>query len=382
MIRLLTVSVAASVVVAQDVQLQKQLVAEGEKLQKAVKATSYWQTLSQKEEAELKEVLNGVHKASKYGSGAETDSTVGARLTACLRTRDVIQMGIDKLQRENAELSSKVAEERQARSSVNETMEHGIADCEARAKDTLARSAAEYEKLEQADAALQSEHNKLKTTLQTMQHERDALQKQTDDMKSSFDRKAAEMKKEHEQKMAEMAKQHAKVMEAHRVLKEAHAVLQKRHDEMEKLEEEQKAQSSNYTAELKVLRASGKQCQDQLAASKQNQQKLQSDTELAKKAALQEGAKMSDGKWAEVVRNVTSAKEALEAKLNNVMVHASEQQKRNKAASQDIPEMETKLRQCRQSREQTELHMQKILEKCKGKKDAFLQMNMQVQDWP
>lgn len=382
--RLLTIAVAVTVAVAQDVgRLQQQLAAEGEKLQQAAKAASYWQALSQKEQAELKEVLSGVHKAAKMGAGAETtDSTVGARLTACLRTRDVVQMEIEKLQQENADLSSKVAEERQTRTAVNETMQRGIAECEARANETKTKNAAQYRKLQQADAALQSEHDKLTATFKSMQHEKDTLQKQAADMESSFEHKAAEMQKQHEQKMAEMAKQHAKVMEAHKVLKKAHEVLQKRHDEMEQLAEKQRAQSNNYTAELKVLRVDEKACQEQLAASKQLQQKTQLEAQAVKKAAMEEGTKLSNTKWEEVVRNVTAEKNALQAKLQNVTAHADEQQKRSVAATRDIPEMETKLRQCRHSREKTELDMTKLLEKCKGKKDAFLQLQMQIQDWP
>lgn len=382
--RLLTIALATSAVLAQDAaRLQQQLAAEGEKLQQAVKAANYWQALSQKEQAELKEVLSGVHKATKLGVGEETqDATVGTRLTACLRTRDVVQMEIEKLQQQNAELSSKVAEERQTRTAVNETMQRGIAECEARANETMTKNAAQYRKLQQADVALQAEHEKLRATFQGMQRERDALQKQAAEMETSFEHKAAEMQKQHEQKMAEMAKQHAKVMEAHKVLKKAHEVLQKRHDEMEKLEQRQRAQSNNYTAELKVLRADEKNCQEQLAASQQTQKKMEAAAQAVQKAALEEGTKLSNAKWEEIVRNVTTEKNALQAKLTNITAHADEQQRRSTAATRDIPEMEVKLRQCRHSREKTELDMQKILEKCKGKKDAFLQMQMQVQDWP
>jgi len=42
--------------------------------------------------------------------------------------------------------------------------------------------------------------------------------------------------------------------------------------------------------------------------------------------------------------------------------------------------MQTKLRQCRASREKTELDMQKALEHC-PKKEAFLQMENTIQ-WP
>merc|ERR1719387_1783376 len=172
-----------------------------------------------------------------------------------------------------------------------------------------------------------------------------------------------------------MKSQDSKVLEAHRVLQKAHEVLQKRHAE---LEDKTVKGRPNHT-EIQQVRQLAKQCKTDLATSKQAEAKMQDETQKMRAAALKQGTQETDAKWSQELQNLTATKEALEVKVRNAMAESTAQEKKATVATKDVPDMELKLRRCLESREKTELDLQRVMKRC-PQKAAFLQEY--VQEWP
>lgn len=349
--------------------MQQQLVAEEQKMQQAVKATNFWQSQTERQSVELHDALSH-EKATALGS---------VSLTACLRTRDVVQMEMQKLQIKQDDLSEKVKEEKRLASEVNETMQSGLTECEERLKVTLKNTSVAVHDLKDLQVKLQKEHDDFKAEVDTQQAEQQRLHIQVAEKEKQFQKEIEDAKLEQARKVADLKKQHAKVMEAHNMLKKAHEALQKQHDQMMKLEEEEKAQRNQQASQQVSMTEKLQQCKSDLKNSTDSQNQIRSSAKDVHHAAHSEGAKESSQKWNEIIKNMTLEDAALEAKVEELEKSAIEQENKTKSVGKDIPELEAKLRQCRASRTKTELETQKALAHC-PKKEAFLQL--QVMQWP
>jgi len=365
-----TCGLLLAMVAAQEVpQLQQQLVSERLSLEQADKAATFWQSQTQTQTAELHDALSH-EKASALGS---------ASLTACLRTRDVVQMEMQKLQEKQDDLSHKFNTEKQLAAKVVQTTHSGLSECEARLKVTVANNTATVHNLQDLQGKVKKEHDDLKESASAAQAEQVSLQSQVAEKEKAFQKQIADAKLDQERKVANLKKQHAKVMEAHNMLKKAHQALQKQHDQMQKDEEEQKTQRSQQASQQVTLQENLKECQTNLKNSTESSNNMRTSEKDVHQAAHSAGAEQSGQKWNEILKNITTQNAALEAQVEALEKSAVEQEKKAKDVEKDIPEMQTKLRQCRASREKTELETQKALQHC-PKKEAFLQM--QIEQWP
>lgn len=347
--------------------LPVQLAGEGLEIAKASKAADFWKSKSQEVEHELEEVLGGSHAAEKQAG------MVG--LTACLRSRDVVQMEVEKLQRATNELKAEVDDAKTLQSTVAQGQLNSTTDCQARLSAAQGNSAAQQQKLEQAEAAAQHEHDQTMTNFKSVQSEHEGLSKQVVSLEKEFALEFAKAQKEQELKLVEAKERHEKVMEAHRVLKQAHEVLQKEHEAMQKLEAEtQKKQAQGGPpADPKKLKA----CQQELATAESTHGKIKLTDSTVRETAMKEGESHAESKWAEAIKKATAEKAALIAKVEDAKNKAAAEEAKATGAVQGIPQMETKLRQCRASREKTELSMQRVLQRCPQGKSAFLQLQAQ-----
>merc|ERR1719316_134545 len=180
-------------VAAQDVaQLEEQITQEDVKLSEALRSATYWKTIGQSKKDELAEVL----KAQKFAQGAKlsgfgnSDATAATRLAACLRTRDAAALETEKLQEETASLAAQVEAAQRDRNLANETSLRRVAECEAKANQTMTESAAQAAQLQKSLTTLQSESTNLQKSLQTVESENKALKN-----------KLVAMEKEHKRKM-------------------------------------------------------------------------------------------------------------------------------------------------------------------------------------
>lgn len=397
----------------QEVQEEELKYAKAEKeAGKAEKEAAYWKALGQKEGAELKEIMHAEHYVATAGAGATGDEhTVGARLTACLRTRDVVQMEGEKLRKENAALQGQAAEIQATKELINNTLSQKLADTAAEASRRETELFAEQE-------MLQSDMDKLKGDYKIAQEEQQKLQK---------GKQAAEVERDALKKqLAAMTKQHNEVVKAHKTLKEAHQVLQRRHQDMVKQhenmmkqvakhDEEERAKSSakganvtkpvvNVTkpaamsANMTEVRASAPaetkkasqeteeteaklaKCQETVnKLSTQDQTLHNADREL-RLAAFKQGEKEGEANCKLKIQNVTAAKDAALQQSKNSELKAAAEVKRYELLVQNLDdagkardEAETKLRQCRASREKTEVELQRVMSRT-GEKSAFLQL--------
>jgi len=338
-------------------------------MEQAVKAANFWQSQTQTQTTQLHDALSH-EKATALGS---------ASLTACLRTRDVVQMEMQKLQATQDDLSQKVNNEKLLASKVNETMHSGLAECDARLEVTLKNTSVAVHNLQDVQKKIQQERDDFKASVDAAQAEQQKLRDQVAEKEKAFQKEIQDAKLDQAQKVANLKKQHAKVMEAHNMLKKAHEALQKQHDDMQKVEEKQKAQRSQEALEKNALEEQLHQCKDYLKNSTDAQNKLHNSEKDMHQAAHSEGAKQSGEKWNEIIKNMTTQNAALESQVEAMTNKAAEFQKSADSVEQDIPELEAKLRQCRASRQKTELETQKALEHC-PKKDSFLQL--QQMQWP
>lgn len=369
MFKITCVLLLASVAAQDEPELQHQLAAEEQREQMAEKAATFWQSQTQTQTAELHTALSH-EKATALGS---------ASLTACLRTRDVVQMEMAKLQAMEQEQSEKVSTEQRLASQVNETMHSGLSECESKLTITLKNNTASVHKLEDVQGKLQKEHDDLKAAVDAAEAEKEKLENEVAQKQKEFEKEIADAKLAQEAKVANVKKQHAKVMEAHQLLKKAHEALQKQHDMMMKEEEEEHAEMNKQASQQDVLKEKMQECQMNLKNSSDSQMQMRSSEKDAHQAAHSAGAEASNQKWSKIIANMTAENEALEAKVQELKNTAEEHERKAKSVEKDIPEMQTKLRQCRASREKTELDMQKALEHC-PKKDVFLQM--ETMQWP
>jgi chromosome segregation ATPase len=355
---------------AQEIpELQQQVVQEQLKMQQAEKASSFWQSQTETQTAQLHDALSH-EKATALGS---------ASLTACLRTRDVVQMEMQKLQMKQDDLSQKASYEKSLASKVNETMHSGLAECEARLEVTLKNTSVAVHNLQDAQKNIQQEHDDFKASVDAAQSEQQQLRDQVAAKDEEFRKEIEAAKLDQARKVANLKKQHAKVMEAHNMLKKAHEALQKQHDEMQKVEEKQKAQRSQEASQKDAMKEQLQQCNEYLKNSTDSQNLLRSSEKDMHQAAHSEGAKQSSEKWNEMIKNMTTQNAALQSQVDGLQNTAEQLQQSANNVEKDVPELQAKLRQCRASREKTELETQKALEHC-PKKDSFLQL--QQMQWP
>lgn len=359
----------AAVAAQEAPQLQKQLATEQQSLQQADQAASFWQSQTQTQTAELHDALSH-EKATALGS---------VSLTACLRTRDVVQMEMARLQAMQDDLSQKARNEKVLATNVTETMHTGLSECEARLKTTLANDTAAIHKLQSLQAKVLKEHDDSKGSLEAAQEEQRKLNIQVAEQQKEFEKQLADVKADQSRKVANFKKQHAKIMEAHDLLKKAHEALQNQHDAMQKEQDKQKAQWSQQSSQQDSLQEKLQQCKSSLKNSTESQAKIRDGEKSVHLAAHSAGAEQSNQKWNEILQNMTAENDKMKDQLEALAESAEEQERKAKSVDKDIPELEMKLRQCRASREKTELQTQKALEHC-PKKEAFLQM--QMMDWP
>lgn len=356
---------------------EQQLTGERAKLSHALKSATFWEKIGQTQKDELQQVMRAEKFAqtSSIGMHASSDSTAGARLTACLHTRDGAQVQAEHLQRENAQLAAEVEDEQRERSLANETAMRKIAECEVRVNKTMSSTTTHWEGMQQHYAALQGEHQKMQEEVQRLAKFRDEFQEKLQKQKKEQEAKLAELKKEQDSKLAEMQRQDAKVLEAHRVLQKAHEVLQKRHGELEKQAQKDRPNHK----EVQQVREESSRCAKDLAASQQAEASLKAAEQKMRADALKQGSQATDAKWQQELKNVTAAKDALELKVREATTEAVAQEKKAKVATKDIPDMELKLRRCLSSRAKTELDLQRVMKRC-PQKAAFVQEY--VQEWP
>jgi len=365
---------AASVAAQDMAQLEEQITEQDVKLSAALKSATYWKTIGQSKKDELAEVL----KAQKFAQGANlaaygtTDTTAQARLAACLRTRDAAALETEKLQEQTASLASQVEAAQRERNLANETSLRRIAECESKANQTMTESALGAAKLQKSLTSLQTERVQLQQSLKEKDSANDALKNKIAAMEKEHKRKMEEIKNQGEHELAALKNQDAKVLEAHRVLQKAHAVLQKRHEE---LQDQSLKESQKNATEFARLQKEFQTCTEELATNKQAEEELQKKQEALKAAAMQKGAQKSAAQFQGALKNLTATKEALEVQIKDAKAMVAEKEKIAKEATKDVPDMELKLRRCRESREKTELDFEKILKRC-PQKGVFLQQ------WP
>jgi len=354
---------------SQEAWQQQELRSDIKSVEKAAKAASFWQSQTQTETVELHDALSH-EKAAALGS---------ASLTACLRTRDVVQMVMQKLQTENEDFSQKIPEEKRLASVVNQTMHTGLSDCEARLKVTLSNNTAAVKKLQDVQGELQKNQDDLKAAIDSAQKENAGFVSQVAEQEKEFAKQIVEAKALEEKKAADVKKRHAQVMKAHTMLKKAHEALQKQHEAMRETAEAQRTRRSTESAQQVSLKGQTQQCQASLQNSTSAQTQMRTSEKDVHQAAKGTGAAQSNLKWSDILKNMTEQNAALDAQVEKLEKSATEQENKAKNVVKDLPEMGQKLRQCRASREKTELDMQKALEHC-PKREAFLQM--QVLQWP
>eukprot|EP00746_Dinoflagellata_sp_MGD_P162036 gnl/MRDRNA2_/MRDRNA2_89422_c0_seq1.p1 gnl/MRDRNA2_/MRDRNA2_89422_c0~~gnl/MRDRNA2_/MRDRNA2_89422_c0_seq1.p1 ORF type:complete len:377 (+),score=123.38 gnl/MRDRNA2_/MRDRNA2_89422_c0_seq1:68-1198(+) len=365
----------ASLAATQDVnQLEEQLTQEDGKLSQALKSATYWKTIGQSKRDELAEVL----KAQKFAQGANlgsfgsSDATAASRLAACLRTRDAAALETEKLQQETASLAAQVEAAQRDRSLANETSLRRIAECEAKANQTMTESATEAAKLQTNLDALKSEHSQLQNSLKTAESDNQALNAKVAAMQKEHKRQLEEIANQGELELAKLKNQDAKVLEAHHVLQKAHEVLQKRHQE---LQDQSKKNNEKQASEFQRMRNDLQTCQQDLVAAKQSEAELRKKQEKQLTSAMMKGAEQTRVQFQAALKNATDTKSDLEAKIKEAEALVAQKEALAKEARKDVPDMELKLRRCRESREKTELDYQNILKRC-PQKGVFLQQ------WP
>jgi len=365
----------ATLVATQDVaQLEEQLTQEDVKLSEALKSATYWKTIGQSKKDELAEVL----KAQKFAQGAKlsgfgnSDATAATRLAACLRTRDAAAMETERLQGETASLAAQVEAAQRDRNLANETSLRRIAQCEAKANQTMMQSATEAVKLQKSLDSLKSEHTQLQQSLKGAESDNAALNAKLAEMQKEHKRQMEDIKNQGEHELAAIKNQDAKVLQAHHVLQKAHEVLQKRHQE---LQDQSRADSAKQASEFQRIQKELQTCTQELAATKQSEAELQKKQDDLKASAKQQAAEQTSAQFQAALKNATETKAALEAKIKEKEAVLAEKEAIAKEARKDVPEMELKLRRCRQSREKSELDLQDILKRC-PQKGVFLQQ------WP
>jgi len=293
-------------------------------------------------------------------------------LAACLRTRDAAELATPKLQLDNAGLAAEVAAAQRARSLANDISLRRIAECEAKANETMVDSAASEMKLQKSVTSLQSQYGQIQESMTKTDSENAVLQKKLKEMQKEHERKMQDIKNNGEHTLAALKNQDAKVMEAHRVLQKAHEVLVKRHKE---LQEQTVKDSIKNATETKRLTLEYQTCTKELATAKQTEAQMQQKQEELKAAAMKKGADENAAQFQGAVKNMTATKQVLEAKIKEGEAVLAEKVKMAQEATKDMPDMELKLRRCRQSREKTELDFQRVLKRC-PQKGVFLQQ------WP
>jgi len=361
---------------AQDVpQLEAQMTEQDTKLSEALKSATYWKTIGQSKKDELAEVL----KAQKFAQGANlgsfatgTDATAQARLAACLRTRDAAALDTEKLQEETASLAAQVEAAQRERTLANETSLRRIAECESQANQTMTESAVEVTKLQKSLTETQAESTNLHQSIKTVESANDVLNKKLAAMEKEHKRMMEEISIKGEHELAALKNQDAKVLQAHHVLQKAHEVLKKRHQELQ--EESQKASQKDAT-EFQKVKKDLQACTQDLASAKQTEADLQKKQEDLKTAAMKKGAEQSASQFQGALKNATLVSDNLKAKIKEVEAKLAEKQQIANEATKDVPDMELKLRRCRESREKTELDYERILKRC-PQKGVFLQQ------WP
>lgn len=345
----------------EKVRAEEQLVAKDERtiaaekaqLEKDDQTIAYWKALGSKEETELHEMM----KAEEYSANHMMDkSTSGARLIACLKTRDIAQMEGEKLQKENAKLQGEVLEATHMKELINQTLSSKISQMAAKASEDANNHKASMEKLqkEQSEilaqfAKVKEENAKIMEVKRLIEQEREQLRTQLEDI----------------------TKKHEKVVKAHQGLKKAHEVLQKRHDELET-----RAQAVNATQlslELHNLQRKEDDCVKQITTMNTQEKKVHETEADMRLAAFKQGTKESDQKWSAAVKNATSQRDAsryaaeyAERKAADLRATADKEKKAK-------DEAEVKLRQCRASREKMEIELERLNKKT-GEKSSFLQL--------
>lgn len=369
------VLIFATLAATQDVaQIEGQLTEDDAKLSQALKSATYWKTIGQSKRDELAEVL----KAQKFAQGANlgafgsSDATAASRLAACLRTRDAAALETEKLQQETASLAAQVESAQRDRNLANETSLRRLAECEAKANQTMTESAAEATKLQKSLDSLKSDHSQLQQSLKSAESENTALNAKLATIQKEHKRQMEDIKNQGEHELATLKNQDAKVLQAHHVLQKAHEVLQKRHQE---LQDQSKADSQKHVSEFQRIQKELQTCQQDLVTAKQSEAELQKKQEALKTSAMKKGEEQTAQQFQAALKNATATKTALEAKIKEAETLVAEKEAIAKEARKDVPDMELKLRRCRASREKTELDYQAILKRC-PQKGVFLQQ------WP
>jgi hypothetical protein len=330
-----------------------------QQLAKSSQSIAYWKALGTKEETELHEMM----KAEEYSADHMMDkSTTGARLIACLKTRDIAQMEGEKLQKENAKLQGEILEANHTKDVINQTLSLKISQIATKANKDETDHKANLEKLqkEQSEiltqfAKVKEENAKIMEVKRLVEEEREQLRKQ----------------------LEEITKKHEKVVKAHQGLKKAHEVLQKRHDELET-----RAQAVNTTQlsmDLRNLQRKQDDCVRQVTSMSSQEKKIHDTEADMRLAAFKQGTKESDQKWAAAVKNATSQRDASRYAAEYAEKKAADLRATADNEKKAKDEAEVKLRQCRASREKMEIELER-LNKPTGEKSAFLQLV--PSDWP
>jgi chromosome segregation ATPase len=236
----------------------------------------------------------------------------------------------------------------------------------------MTESAAEATKLQKSLASLQSERTQLHQSLKTKESANDALKQKLLAMEKEHKRHIEEIKNQGEHELAALKNQDAKVVQAHHVLQKAHDVLQKRHQE---LKDQSVKEGQKIATESARLQKEFETCTEELATAQKSEQEMQKKQEALKVDAMKKGAEKSAAQFQGALKNLTATKETLEAKIKDAEAVVAEKTAFAKEARKDVPDMELKLRRCRESREKTELDFERVLKRC-PQKGVFLQQ------WP
>merc|ERR1719243_570850 len=129
-------------------------------------------------------------KAEEYTADHMMDkSTSGARLIACLKTRDIAQMEGEKLQRESAKLQGQLTESIRTKDLINQTLSAKISEITVKASKDEADHKARFEKLQKEEteilahfAKVKEENAKIVEVKRLIEVEREQLRKQLEEI--------------------------------------------------------------------------------------------------------------------------------------------------------------------------------------------------------
>lgn len=354
---------------------------EKQQLSDAEKQIAYWKNLGRKEEIELQEML----KAEEYSAEHMMDrSTTAARLMTCLKTRDVSQMEVESLQKENAYLHGQVVEAIHKKDMVNQTLSTKISQIAANATKVsqLAANASKAEKdlerMQKQLEAMTKKHEKV-----TKAHEK--VMEANEDLK-----KASEVSRAQTANATELAMElhtlqvkHEEIMKAHENLQKIHEVLKRRHQDVESDSRAQIANATELSTKLQILQGKHENCMKDITSINSKAQEIYNTSADMRRAAFKKGMHEADQKWAEVVKNATSRRDAAQYADRRALKKAAELRAMLDKEMKGKEEAELKLRQChtlREIYEKTEMelghltsHTDEHLISHTGQKSVFLQ---------